>query len=254
MLSKLFLSALALAGPILGAPVTTDVQRRATGGTVESAGGLVVIDPIGVYIRASELSNGNIITGYAADENGVSTLRTAISSNGGASWAQLGSVTSGETATQDIDNSMPLVLADGSILFAFRNHDRETVNGPYTYYRITVCISTDGGVTFTYLSTVNQRAATVVNNGLWEPFLRIANDGSIQCYYSSENSATDQDNLMQSSSDGGATWSSPITVSGADTTSRDGMTGVTALDTNGNLMLVLSLVFNTPFTMASTDI
>ena len=59
-----------------------------------------------------------------------------------------------------------------------------------------------------------------------EPFLRRSKkDGSIQVYYASENSGTDQDILMQSSRDGGATWSVATPVAGATTTGRDGMPG-----------------------------
>ena len=50
-------------------------------------------------------------------------------------------------------------------------------------------------------------------------------DGSLQVYYASENSSTDQDILMKSSTDGGATWSAESTVAGGTTTGRDGMPG-----------------------------
>lgn len=75
-------------------------------------------------------------------------------------------------------------------------------------------------------------------NGLWEPFLRIARDGSVQCYYSAENSADNQDNFMKYSTDGGATWSHWVAVSGGDRSSRDGMASVAPIDNNGNLMSV----------------
>ncbi|KAM5534109.1 hypothetical protein V8D89_012290 [Ganoderma adspersum] len=42
-------------------------------------------------------------------------------------------------------------------------------------------------------------------------------------YYSTENSATDQDILLQTSTDNAATWSAPSTISGGTTTGRDGM-------------------------------
>lgn len=60
-----------------------------------------------------------------------------------------------------------------------------------------------------------------------EPFNRISNSGALQVYYASENASNDQDILMRSSTDGGVTWSSAITVAGATTTGRDGMPGCT---------------------------
>lgn len=75
-------------------------------------------------------------------------------------------------------------------------------------------------------------------NGNWEPFLRLAGDGSLQLYYSRENSAADQDNLMRTSTDGGATWSDSSIVSGAESNDqRDGMTGVATVD-GANLIAV----------------
>jgi hypothetical protein len=123
-------------------------------------------------------------------------------------------------------------------LYAYRNHDRTGADLHFTWFRISISYSDDGGKTFLYLSTVVERApSTVTANGVWEPFLRIARDGSLQCYYSSEISSAVQENLMQVSTDGGATWGPTISVSGgASVNSRDGMTGVAPIDNNGNLM------------------
>ncbi|KAI0474742.1 glycoside hydrolase family 93 protein [Xylaria cf. heliscus] len=202
---------------------------------VTKASGTVVIDSAGVYIRVTSVNGGGLIAGYAASDGAQHVLRTAKSTDGGQSWFHQGEVYRAETATHDVDNAFPLQLPSGRILYAYRNHDR--TNSQYTYYRITISYSDDGGVTFKYLSTVDQRAASGVN-GLWEPFLRVANDGSLQCYYSGENSANDQDGFMRQSTDEGLTWSSPITISGANVTSRDGMIGVANIDGNGNLIAV----------------
>ena len=56
--------------------------------------------------------------------------------------------------------------------------------------------------------------------------MRISNSGALQVYYASENANDDQDILMQTSTDNGATWSGTKTVAGATTTGRDGMPGV----------------------------
>ncbi|KAI0976269.1 glycoside hydrolase family 93 protein [Xylaria arbuscula] len=212
------------------APVST------LGGRVVQASNTVVIDSAGVYIRVTNLKSGGLLAGYAATDGSDHVLRAAISTNGGGSWSHQGEVYRANKTTHDIDNAFPLQLSSGRILYAYRNHDRPD-GSTFTYYRITVSYSDDNGATWKYLSTVSQRAASGVN-GLWEPFLRIANDGTLQCYYSGENSSTDQDGYMRTSSNGGASWSSPITISGSNVISRDGMIGVANIDNNGNLIAV----------------
>ncbi|KAI8951942.1 glycoside hydrolase family 93 protein [Xylaria longipes] len=231
MLSSIFAAASAFFRRPLKAPAFLGTRLA---GQVVKASNTIVIDSAGVYIRVTAV-NGGLIAGYAATDGTQHVLRTAKSTDGGQSWSHQGEVYRADAATHDIDNAFPLQLSSGRILYAYRNHDRSS--SVYTYYRITVSYSDDGGVSFKYLSTVAERAASGVN-GLWEPFLRVAKDGSLQCYYSGENSATDQDGFMRQSTDGGVTWSSPITISGSGVTSRDGMIGVANIDGNGNLMAV----------------
>lgn len=149
----------------------------------------------------------------------------------------MGEVFRGPTAEHDINNSMPFQLPSGRILYAYRNHDRTGDDWHYTYFRISISYSDDGGKSFKYLSTVAEAVPSGVN-GLWEPFLRLAGDGTLQCYYSAENNGGDQDNFMKYSKDGGQTWSNWVAVSGGNVNSRDGMVGVAPIDGSGNLMLV----------------
>ncbi|KAL7907489.1 glycoside hydrolase family 93 protein [Trichoderma velutinum] len=245
MLSPTVLLALLIPVGVLGNPVSLN-QRSP--GVVTQAGSPDVIDTNGVYIRASLTSNGGLIAGYTAHENGQSILRLAGSSNCGTSWQFVGEVYRANSTTHDVDNAMPLQLPSGRIVYAYRNHDRS--GNSYTYYRITLSYSDDGGATFSYLSTVQQQAATPgTPNGLWEPFLRVAADGSLQCYYSAENNANDQDGYMKRSTDGGLTWSNWIKVSGGDRTSRDGMIGVANLNNSGNLIAVFENTESGPFSI-----
>ncbi|OZJ04229.1 hypothetical protein BZG36_02960 [Bifiguratus adelaidae] len=148
--------------------------------------------------------------------------------NNGQSWQETGTVTTG---VGDIDNGFLLELpttAPGAshrrILAAFRNHSKDS-SGAYTYFRITVCYSDDGGITWAFLSEVEGRNPP---EGIWEPFMRMSADGSkVQIYYARENASNDQDIVMRTSSDRGVTWSNFATVAGATTTGRDGMPGVT---------------------------
>lgn len=234
MLFRTLLSSL-LATTAVASPAP--VQPRAPGGRVVRAGDPVVIDPNGEYIRVSFMNDGSLLGGYTAHEDNQSILRVVRSTDGAASWQRIGEVFRGDIPTHDIDNAMPLQLPSGRILYAYRNHDRTGDDWHYTWFRISVSYSDDGGKSFKYLSTVEERAPVPnTASGVWEPYLRLAADGTLQCYYSSENNGGDQDNFMKYSHDGGATWSNWVAVSGGDRLSRDGMVGVAPIDNNGNLM------------------
>ena len=232
LLKALLMVTAALTSLTSAAPLRHAVRASA------ASGQNIVDDGQGVYMRACHMSDGSILGAYAWGNGADHQLRVVTSTNQGSSWTVIGTIAAGDSDTHDIDNVNVIQLPSGRVLAAFRNHDRETANGPYTYYRITVCYSDDGGHTWSFLSQATQHAAGN-NNGLWEPFLRIANNGNVQLYYSLETenfpNNADQDNQMIYSTDGGDTWSDWIGVSGQGLTSRDGMTGVADLG-NGNLM------------------
>lgn len=242
------------------------------------AGDPVTLENTGVYLRAAGSVDEGLYLGYAVREGFTKILRAYRSTDGGDSWEKLGDVERGDNRTRELDNAFPLVLPygfpgtgdglgtgglnmsnssavaggnmteqgkhPGRILYAYRNHDRSlnnTLGVPdnYTFYRLSVSASDDGGRSWAFLSNIDTRAANNGSanlNGLWEPFLRIASDGvTLQAYYSAENDAGDQDSLMRESSDGGRTWGLRRIVSGADRVrSRDGMTGVAKLGDGGN--------------------
>lgn len=242
------------------------------------AGDPVTLETTGVYLRATGSVDEGLYLGYAVREGFTKILRTYRSTDGGDSWEKLGDVERGDNRTRELDNAFPLVLPygfpgtgdglgvvglntsnssavaggnmtkegqhPGRILYAYRNHDRSVNNtlgvpDNYTFYRLTVSASDDGGRSWAFLSNIDTRAANNGSanlNGLWEPFLRIAADGAtLQAYYSAENDAGDQDSLMRESGDGGRTWGLRRVVSGADRVrSRDGMTGVAKLGDGGD--------------------
>lgn len=164
-----------------------------------------------------------------------------------------GEVASGASNANDIDNAYVLQLSSGRILCAFRNHSKDPSSGTNTYFRITICYSDDKGKTWSFLS--EPAADTGPVNGNWEPLLRNALDGSLQLYYSRETASNDQDTIERFSTNGGATWSAPQTISGVGLTSRDGMTGVTTVS-GSNLMAVFETSTVGTFslsTITSTD-
>ncbi|KAH7096969.1 Sialidase [Auriculariales sp. MPI-PUGE-AT-0066] len=194
----------------------------------------------GTYPRITRLADGSLLGAVSYGENGETVIAAITSTDEGVTWSPLGVVTHG---TGDISNQYPLQLPSGRILMAFRNHDKDA-NGSYVFFRITVCFSDDGGKTWQFLS----QAATdpAGPNGNWEPLMRLANDGTLQIYYSRENAANDQDSLMRTSTDGGANWTSANIISGSDVTQRDGMIGVANYG-GDNLLAIFETTINGKF-------
>ncbi|KAI4236033.1 MAG: hypothetical protein L6R40_006279 [Gallowayella cf. fulva] len=193
----------------------------------------------GTYPRATRLRDGSILGVYTAFQSGSNVLLTVRSTNNGASWSPVGEITRGPSDANDIDNAYLIQLPSPStrILCAFRNHSKEPSTRAYTYFRITITYSDDGGKTWSYLSQPAGDNGPVTGN--WEPYLRNAVDGSLQIYYSHENSAQDQDTLQRISRDGGASWSSAVCVSGAGITARDGMTSIASIGNNGKSLILV---------------
>lgn len=232
------------ATPIL--PAAAEPQRRAAAtSSIAAVGSVVTVASSGTYLRVGSIvyadGTSGLLGGYTDTSGSDKILRVVQSNNTGESWDVVGSVASGPSATEELDNPFPLQITPrGRVLYAYRNHDIDAATGDYTFYRITVSYSDDFGASWSFRSQVIERAATATNNGLWEPFLRLSNDGTtIQCYYSSEDASDDQNNFMKYSTDGGETWSDEIEVSGQDVTSRDGMTGVAVV--SGDTLMSVQL-------------
>ncbi|KAL1610138.1 hypothetical protein SLS60_001803 [Paraconiothyrium brasiliense] len=223
--------------------LATPLHLSARAGSVPANNGAPAVMDSGSaeYPRATnKFPNGTMIGAFTLTtpgDNPELVLKTVKSTDAGGSWSPLGEVFRGPRATHDMNNGFPFVLNNGRVLYAYRNHDRKT-DGTYTYFRISISYSDDEGVNFKYLTTVDERVPSGVN-GLWEPFIRYAHDGTtLQIFYSAENSAGDQDSIMRTSTDGGNTWSGPKTISGADINARDGMLGVAPIDNDGALIAV----------------
>lgn len=207
-----------------------------------------VAGPGANYMRTTVLEDGTLLGGYAAPDGDDIVLRAVTSDDDGATWTLQGTVGSANARTRDFGNSFPLQLPGGRILYAFRNHDRpEGPDGPYTFYRIVVSYSEDGGASWEFLSHIDEREVDGTN-GVWEPYLRVTQNGTIQAFYSAENNGEDQDNVYRTSTDGGQTWSDERPVSGLELdNARDGMVGLADVDDNGNMMCVFETTENGSF-------
>ncbi len=207
----------------------------------------------GTYPRATKLHDGSLLSCYTSFQDGNTILRTARSTIGGWDWTQIGSIASAPTMTRDLDNCFPHQLPNGRILAAFRNHDRRTASGPYTFYRITISYSDDNGATWSFLSTASTSGTP--NLGIWEPFMMDAQDGSLMLYYSRETNTngSDQDSILIHSHDGGVTWTADQTITGADRTARDGMLGVVRTGGSNLLAVFESLSPDTGITSVTSS-
>jgi hypothetical protein len=196
----------------------------------------------GSYARALKLDNGALVATYTAFAGGSNIIMVTQSLDNGLTWKPRGTVTTG---VGDIDNPYMIQLADGRVLCAFRNHSKDRSTGAYTTFRITVTYSDDRGATWKYLTQAATRPGGPL--GLWEPCMRVSlvNQNALQMFYSFENAANDQDSIMITSMDGGATWSPPKTISGAGVTARDGMTGVAVVPGNNQHLVCVFESYDT---------
>lgn len=174
----------------------------------------------GTYPRLTRLQDGGILAGYTTRNGNQRILKVARSDDNGKTFSEIGEVTRG---VGDVDNLFLLEVSPNTVLAAFRNHDYGSDGSTITYFRITVCQSTDGGRSWKYLSQAYEKTAPW---GLWEPFMRIGRGGEVQLYYAQETAADDQLIMEVVSYDQGKTWSAPRVVVDGDGHVRDGMLGI----------------------------
>ncbi|KAH8882443.1 neuraminidase [Thozetella sp. PMI_491] len=197
------------------------------------------------YPRLATLSDGSILAAFTSFSGSTHNLVVQRSTDGGITYSPWGAIASG---TGDLDNVFILEVPGSSppkVLAAFRNHDKS--GSTYTYYRITVTQSTDGGKTWSFLSTPVEGAPSATNLGYWEPFMRIGADGKVQLTYSGLLSGTNQETFRAVSSDGGATWTTPVNlhIHPTNVNIRDGMQGIVSVTDAADGRAALVMIMET---------
>lgn len=182
----------------------------------------------GTYPRANILADGSLLGTYSGVSGDNKELRLVKSTDSGASWTQIGVAATRPFDSSDLDNPYPVQLPSRRVLLAYRNHDKDASSGDYTAFRIDVSYSDDKGKTWKYLSTPIKMPGGPI--GVWEPLLRVAQDKTLQIYYSKELATDNQDQIQRISKDGGKTWGPEKTIAGKKILSRDGMTGVATVE------------------------
>lgn len=148
------------------------------------------------------------------------------------------------TGQGELGNAQPLILADGTILIAFRDHQLSDPRKPK--YRLRVIRSLDAGKTWDFLDHRENRDGLIDEgpDGLWEPFLYLDAAGHLRVVYAKERRhkvcagqiGRKQDIVSKMSPDGGRTWVNESVVA-SEGVSRDGVPSVTRLQ-DGSYLLV----------------
>ncbi|MFJ3802629.1 RICIN domain-containing protein [Streptomyces sp. NPDC090088] len=211
-----------------------------------------------IVLKHGGSSNGRILVTY--DQlvwvNGKQVYPIYSSDDNGATWTHLSDVVPGNTFSTLIKTSQPFLyevpqatggLAAGTILLAGNIMPSDKSSSRLVVYK-----STDHGVTWSYLSTVDSGGPAVYDPSptsttttVWEPSLGLDAAGDLVCYFSDERQKAN--GVLQAvsyhvSTDGGATWGAEGNVAAIPNSSdRPGMITVTALP-NGKYMAVYEVV------------
>lgn len=242
--------------------VTTAAVAQVTlaGASAAAAPGQVLYTPgssgTAGYPRAVRLDHDGsaaqtMLATFADATTSTKTLPIYRSTDGGVSWTKVSTISS-NTPGWDIEAptlyEVPRTITGldaGDVLAAGTAWDV----GNYTAQKIEVFRSTDHGTSWTYLSTCTQTSGlpNTWGHGIWEPTFLVTDSGTLACYISDERPAGSATNNQvighYTSTDGGATWSTSMTVDvsfPADALRRPGMQTFAELP-NGEVLMAYEM-------------
>lgn len=173
------------------------------------------------YPRIIKLANGNWLAvaaiydnnGYTKVSWGGTRLQVFLSTDNCRTWTLASTLWEDG---RDLDNGQFVQLANGDILLAMRSVRWQES------YQLRVYKSTNGGSSWSYLSTIdeNNGSAGALGNpdkGVYEPHMQILSDGTLAVMYANEKHVTESPSYSQIvseklSTNGGASWGSEIYV------------------------------------------
>ncbi|XXH06101.1 hypothetical protein Hte_012546 [Hypoxylon texense] len=214
------------------------------------------INNAGEYPRLAKLSDGTILSVQTVLKvNGTTNImQVSKSTDGGKSFSIFSEITRAKNT--NLNNGFLVELPPSKsaglrkrgapvLLAAYRNHDLDSSGNP-TYFRITASRSEDGGETWEEASHVFEKSAKEAKGmGVWEPFMRIGNEGEVQLTYSGELAPDNQETFRAVSRDGGKSWTAPVNLRlhSKDESMRDGMQSIISVkdSKNGRDALVMAL-------------
>jgi hypothetical protein len=204
------------------------------------------------FPRMTELADGSWViaytiydnNGYTYDPGGGTRLQIATSTDDGRSWSVRATLAEGG---RDIDNGQIVQLPNGDLLLTYRS----VIWGQS--YRLPVKRSSDGGVTWTSVSTIDANEGTTAGSlsnpdrGVYEPYMQVLPNGNVAVMYANEkyalsNPAYAQVISMKVSSNNGASWgteSFPVRDT-SNSAARPGMPVFDQMD-NGSWVMVYEL-------------
>lgn len=224
---------LRMAGPAFADSVPSGQSTGPAPGPVTAPfGPVVVANPGGSYARAVRLSTAapgkstTLLGTYPTFFSGFPIYR---SDDDGQTWQQQSSINVGGFALQPSFLELPRAFAglpEGALLFACNSF------GNFTSTQIQLYSSTDGGLTWQFVSTVAQGGPPNTTNGatpVWEPFLLLHSD-SLICYYSDQRDPNYGQKISYQASTDLLTWG-PVVSAATGTTypERPGMATVARL-------------------------
>lgn len=172
--------------------------------------GRMVVLKNGTWLAAYTISRNN---GYAKDPEGGLQLRVSASTDRGATWTDLATLTD---PGRDLDNAQLHQRPDGSLLLGCRSVRWQES------YRLPVYRSPDGGRTWAKFSTIATAEGSPgslgkPDKGLYEPHFYDLDNGQVAVMYANETHVTEAPSYSQIisekiSPDGGKTWGPEIWV------------------------------------------
>lgn len=173
------------------------------------------------YARMIKLANGDWLAvaaiydnnGYTKVSWGGTRLQVFRSTDNCRTWSLMSTLWEDG---RDLDNGQFVQLANGDILLAMRSVRWQES------YKLRVYKSVNGGANWSFLSTIDENNGTAgslgnPDKGVYEPHMRLLNDGSVAVMYASEKHVTENPSYSQIisekiSTNGGASWGNELYV------------------------------------------